>query len=221
MSNNLSTNRLHPLSLLLMSIIFLMAVFLKLPLIKLTLIYFVFLPYLFQGDPNPKQDFKKISYISFAVLLLVIMKIIYAHESIQVILTYGLRMFFLFSISTFAFAAIDFDKIFNYLMATGKLKVNWGYPLLLAMNSLQMLKSEQERISFNAKLRQLRWHQRYFIFFPVLVFAIRHSERGAMSLVTRGLRADRIFYNVNYPTKRDRIILISYFLLTLTFFLVG
>jgi energy-coupling factor transporter transmembrane protein EcfT len=106
-------------------------------------------------------------------------------------------------------------------MDTGKLKVVWGYSMLLSMNSLSLLKKEQERIAFNAKLRGLKWHQRYLTFFPLLVFAIRHSERGAMALVTRGISPDKEFYHVNYMEKRDRVTLISYFLLTLTFFLVG
>jgi energy-coupling factor transporter transmembrane protein EcfT len=106
-------------------------------------------------------------------------------------------------------------------MATRKIKTIWGYPLILAINSLQLLKREQERIAFNAKLRGLKWHQCYLVFFPLLVFAIRHSERGAMALVTRGLNPHKLFYNAWLPSKRDRAILISYFLLTLTFFLVG
>ena len=204
-----------------MSIIFVVAIFFKIALMKLVLLYFVLLPYLFQDNENVKHNLKKVFYIITAVSMLVLLKIIYAHDSNLVIGEYALRLFFLFSVSMFAFLAVDFDKVFIYLMASKKFKVSWGYSLLLAMNSLQLLKREQERIVFNARLRNLKWHQRYLAFFPILVFAIRHSERGAMALVTRGLNADKLFYNVIYPTKRDRIILISYFLLTLTFYLVG
>lgn len=221
MENNLSTRKIHPLILFLMSIIFVVAIFFKIAIMKLVLLYFVLLPYLFQNNENVKQNLKKVFYIITAVSMLVLLKIIYSHDSNLVIREYALRLFFLFSISMLTFMAVDFDKVFVYLMASKKLKVTWGYSLLLAMNSLQLLKREQERIVFNARLRNLKWHQRHLALFSILVFAIRHSERGAMALVTRGLNADKLFYNVIYPTKRDIIILISYFLLTLTFYLVG
>ena len=221
MDNHPNSRKIHPIILLLMATIFFMAIFFKTGILKLMLLYFVLLPYLFQGNEDVKQNLKKIFYIIAAVGMLVILKILYAHDTNLVIGEYAIRLFCLFSVSMFAFLAIDFDKVFIYLMASKKLKVTWGYSLLLSMNSLELLKREQERIVFNARLRNLKWHQRHLAFFPILVFAIRHSERGAMALVTRGLNADKLFYNVIYPTKRDRIILISYFLLTLTFYLVG
>lgn len=225
MDNHLTTRKIHPLILFTMSTIFVASIFFKIGILKLALLYFVLLPYLFQNNNSDNEDIKKnlkkILYIIAAVGMLVILRILYAHDSAVVIAEYSLRLFFLFSVSMFTFLAVDFDKVFIYLMASGKLKVTWGYSLLLAMNSLQLLKREQERILFNARLRNLKWHQRHLAFFPMLVFAIRHSERGAMALVTRGLNPDKLFYNVLYPIKRDRIILISYFLLTLTFYLVA
>jgi hypothetical protein len=213
--------QIHPLALLLMAIIFLVATFLKLTMLKLMLLYFVLLPYLFQKQSDIKLHLKKFTYILFAVLMLVILKVAYSHDTVHYIFEYAIRLFFLFSVSMFSFSIIDFDKIFIYLMASEKLKTIWGYSLLLAMNSLQLLKREQERIAFNAKLRGLKWHQQYLVFFPILVFAIRHSERGAMALVTRGLSPKKLFYRVSFPSKQDRIILISYLLLTLTFFLAA
>jgi hypothetical protein len=221
MDKNLKDRPIHPFSLLLMAIIFLLATFCKLKTLKLSLLYFVLFPYLFQGQKKNQVNFTRIIYIVFAVFLMVVLKVIYAHDSLHEILKYAIRLFFLFTVSTFSFSAVDFDKVFIYLMATRKIKTIWGYPLILAINSLQLLKREQERIAFNTKLRGLKWHQRYLVFFPLLVFAIRHSERGAMALVTRGLNPHKLFYNAWLPSKRDRAILISYFLLTLTFFLVG
>lgn len=213
--------KIHPLNLFLMSLIFIIAIFFKMNLLKLSLLFAVLLPYVFPSEMPAKELLKKVSYILFAICSLVVLKLLYAHEDLTAILQYSFRLFFLFFVSMLSFAVIDFDKIFVYLMSTKKMKVNWGYPMLLAMNSLQLLKTEQERIAYNARLRNLKWHQRYLVFFPLLVFAIRHSERGAMALVTRGLNPDKVFYHVDIPTKRDRIILISYFLLTLTFFLVA
>jgi hypothetical protein len=215
------SNKIHPINLLIMSLIFFVAILAKLALIKTMILYFSLLPYVFQGQNEIKENIKKLLFIILAVLVLVLMKIIYAHDSKLAIWEYAVRLYFLFSVSAFSFSGIDFDKVFIYLMASKKMKVTWGYSMLLAMNSLQLLKEEQERISFNAKLRGLKWHRRYLTFFPLLVFAIRHSEKGAMALVTRGINSEKLFYNAVYPTKRDRAILISYLLLTLTFFLVA
>ena len=214
------SNKIHPLTLLVMSLIFLATIFVKMTLVKTMILYFVLMPYVFQGNDEVRTNLKKMVYIIVAVTMLVVMKLLYSHDNVRLIAAYAIRLYFLFSVSMFSFAAIEFDKVFTYLMATKKLKVTWGYSMFIAMNSLQLLKKEQERINFNAKLRGVKWHQRYLTFFPLLVFAIRHSERGAMALVTRGINPDKLFYNVLYPTKRDRAILISYFLLTLTFFAV-
>ena len=214
-------SKLHPLHLLLMSFAFLAGIFLKLTNIKIMFLYLVLMPYVFKLPENIWDDTKKYIYIFSAIMLLVVLKLFYGNESSLEISQYALRMFFLFSMSMLSFSAIDFDQIFIYLMSIKKLKVEWGYSLLLAMNSLKLLMREQERITYNAKLRNLKWHQRYLTFFPVLVFAIRHSERGAMALVTRGLNSDKLFYYVRTPKTRDHVILGSYLFLTATFFLVG
>jgi energy-coupling factor transporter transmembrane protein EcfT len=204
-----------------MSFAFLAGIFLKLTNIKIMFLYLVLMPYVFKLPENIWDDTKKYIYIFSAIMLLVVLKLFYGNESSLEISQYALRMFFLFSMSMLSFSAIDFDQIFIYLMSIKKLKVEWGYSLLLAMNSLKLLMREQERITYNAKLRNLKWHQRYLTFFPVLVFAIRHSERGAMALVTRGLNSDKLFYYVRTPKTRDHVILGSYLFLTATFFLVG
>jgi energy-coupling factor transporter transmembrane protein EcfT len=217
-------NKYHPVTLLVMSVLFMLAIFFKLSIFKISLLFSILAPYLVHGNFERKKwkvNLKRLGYIVFAISMLVILKLFYTSDGPKQILEYSLRMFYLFSISMLSFLSVDFDKLFIYLMASDKIKTIWGYPLLLAINSLQLLKEEQERISFNAKLRGLKWHQRYLLLFPLLVFAIRHSERGAMALSTRGLNPNKLYYQVHYPSKRDRAILTSYFLLTLTFFLVG
>jgi energy-coupling factor transporter transmembrane protein EcfT len=69
-----------------------------------------------------------------------------------------------------------------------------GYPLLIAMNSILLFKEEFDRIKLSAKFRGLGLKDRLFALFPLLVFAIRHSQRGSLSLVTRGLNPNKSFY---------------------------
>jgi energy-coupling factor transporter transmembrane protein EcfT len=105
-----------------------------------------------------------------------------------------IRLFLASFLSMSSGAVIDYTKVVLHLIVHKGLKLFWGYPILLAMNSIALFKEEFERIRINAKLRELPWQDQLSLFFPLLVFAIRHSQRGALSLVTRGLNHQKSFY---------------------------
>ena len=124
--------------------------------------------------------------------------VIYSINIYRNALTNGLgnfmRIFMLSLVSMSSTYAIVYSKVILYLMSNRKLKVSLGYPLLIALNSILLFKKEFMRIRLAAKLRGLsRWNQ-VFILFPLLVFAIRHSQRGALSLITRGLNPNKTLY---------------------------
>jgi len=50
-----------------------------------------------------------------------------------------------------------------------------------------------DRLRIIAKQRELDLKDRMAFFFPLLVFAIRHSQRGSLALVTRGLSEKKVF----------------------------
>jgi energy-coupling factor transporter transmembrane protein EcfT len=104
------------------------------------------------------------------------------------------RLFFVSFFSMSAGAAIDYTRVLMHLMVQKRLKLFLGYPILLAINSIALFKDEFERIKINARLRELPIKDKLSLFFPLLVFAIRHSQRGALSLVTRGLNQKKSFY---------------------------
>ncbi len=120
---------------------------------------------------------------------------------------------------------IDYSKVILYLIVQKGLKPFYGYPLLLAMNSIVLFKKEFERIKINGRLRGLRGRDKVFIFFPLLVFAIRHSQRGALSLVTRGLNNKKSFYFSYEISAFDKtqlkLFLFFYLLLTALLLITG
>lgn len=123
------------------------------------------------------------------------------------------RLFMLSLVSMCSTFAIIYTKVILYLIIHKGLKVIMGYPLLIALNSILLFKEEFDRIRLSARFRGLGWWDRLFILFPLLVFAIRHSQRGALSLVTRGLNPNKSFYFGYEIVPSDRRWLRSFFLM--------
>ena len=121
-------------------------------------------------------------------------KLVFYRASLERATASMVKLFLISFLSMTSGAVIDYTKVVLYLIVHKGLKLFWGYPFLLAMNSITLFKVEFERIRINAKFRNLPWLDQFSIFFPLLVFAIRHSQRGALSLVTRGLTDQKSFY---------------------------
>lgn len=109
-------------------------------------------------------------------------------------------------ISLSSIMAINFEKIMIYFMSNKIINVNLGYPLLLAFNSISLIKSEFEKIRINARFRRLSIAKQINIFFPLLVYSIRHADRGALSLITRGLNENKTFYFSTELRLKDKIL---------------
>ncbi len=131
-------------------------------------------------------------------------KLTFYGASIDKSLTSLYRLFLVSLLSMSSGVVIDYTKVILHLIVHKGLKLFWGYPLLLAMNSVALFKEEFDRIKINAKMRNLPLKDKLFLFFPLLVFAIRHSQRGALSLVTRGLNEKKTFYFSYDVTNSDK-----------------
>ena len=119
------------------------------------------------------------------------------------------RLFLLTSLSVSSLQGLSYTKIMLYLSSSKIMSVNMAYPILMALHSIELLKEEFMRIRLSLKMRGMsRWRQ-IFILFPLLVFAIRHSERGSLSLVTRGINSDKNYYFDYGVKKRDWVIFLS------------
>jgi energy-coupling factor transporter transmembrane protein EcfT len=130
-----------------------------------------------------------------------------------------LRLMLVSFLSMASGVVIDYTKVVLHLIVHKGLRLFWGYPFLLALNSIALFKSEFERIRINSRLRDLPWKDQLSLFFPLLVFAIRHSQRGALALVTRGLSDEKTFY-FSYDLSPSDKFLFRLFLVSFVF-LIG
>lgn len=172
-----------------------------------------FLLYLYRKNGLPNKVLIKLSVFAlFFSSVFLFLNLLYPGEKLQVgeqisigtvtfykaalmngLINFG-RLFMLSLVSMCSTYAIIYTKVILYLIIHKGLKVILGYPLLIALNSILLFKEEFNRIRLSAKFRGLGWWDRLFVLFPLLVFAIRHSQRGSLSLVTRGLNPNKSFY---------------------------
>lgn len=124
-----------------------------------------------------------------------------------------LRIGFISSISFLSLFAINFEKLLVYFLEKKWMSAKLGYPLLLAFNSVSLLRAEYQKIQINAKFRNISLVERWNTLFPLLVFAIRHADRGAMSLITRGLNENKSYYFEVKLMKRDLMVFIGFLIL--------
>ena len=161
---------------------------------------FLFLNLLYPGEKLQTGDIIVIGQVSF-----------YKAALINGLKNFS-RLFLLSLVSMSSTYALAYTKVILYLIIHKGLKVFMGYPLLIALNSILLFKEEFDRIRMSARFRGLGWSERLFTLFPLLVFAIRHSQRGSLSLVTRGLNPNKSFYFGYDLGAQDRKIL-RYFML--------
>lgn len=127
-----------------------------------------------------------------------------------------IRLWLLSLVSMSSTYAITYTRMILYLIIHKGLKILFAYPLLIALNSILLFKDEFNRIRMSARFRELPFWSRIFTLFPLLVFAIRHSQRGALSLVTRGLSPSKSFYFSYELQNKDRYILGLFYILLLS-----
>lgn len=120
------------------------------------------------------------------------------------------RLILLSSISMGMIYVVNFEKVIIFFMRHKILSAKWGYSLLLAFNSIGSMNAEIEKIQINAQFRNIPFLERMNLIFPLLVYAIRHADRGSMALVTRGLSEDKDFYFDTFIRNADKKISILF-----------
>ena len=124
-----------------------------------------------------------------------------------------LRIVCISSISIMSAYLINYEKIFIYLMNKKKMSAQTGYALILALNSIALMKSELSKINLNARFRGVVFYKRVNVLFSLLVFTIKHADRGAMSLITRGLTSEKLFYYDSSMRPIDKTVAYLFFLI--------
>lgn len=203
---------------------FISITFLLMPLsflLKLVMWAGVFCLYFKQG--LSKKQFSTLFVISFVfALLFIVLNLIYPAERFlkgETVVIFNvvfyknvlnnaflnfLRILLLSHVSMASGLVINYTKVILYLSQSKKIKVNISYPLLIAINSVELFQSEYQRIKIALKFRGFSFFRQHLVIFPLLVFAIRHSQRGALSLVTRGLSKSKSYYYNYAPSLEDQ-----------------
>ncbi|MBS1174636.1 MAG: hypothetical protein H6R05_767 [Burkholderiaceae bacterium] len=116
----------------------------------------------------------------------------------------------LLRVTTMTWVALMSGKMLNlrdvvsFALQRGWLSMNIAYALQLGFGSIELMRAEIRRIILSATLRGLNWREKFLQWLPILIFALRHATRGAMSLRARGLHASsarKTFY-YNYQSTR-------------------
>ncbi len=105
------------------------------------------------------------------------------------------RAILLTFVSVSASFIVDFEWLLLFMMSKKILSPTKGYPIFAAINAIEHLKEEKKRLDHLAKMRGLTGLRHQFrLILPLLVFAVRHSQRSATAMIARGLSDDKIFY---------------------------
>jgi len=144
------------------------------------------------------------------ISLLLLTNMLFGQENLRELFPSLQRLFWLFIVSICSAHLVDYEKLLLYCMSRKWLSVMIGYPMLIAINSVSLLKEEVQRIKISFRFKGVPMYKKLFVLFPLLVFAIRHSQRGAIALVTRGLNKDKNFYFSYDILTRDRRLLLSF-----------
>ncbi len=105
------------------------------------------------------------------------------------------RAILLTFVSVSASFIIDFEWLLLFMMSKKVLSPTKGYPIFAAINAIEHLKEEKKRLDHLAKMRGLTGIRHQFrLILPLLVFAVRHSQRSATAMIARGLNDQKNFY---------------------------
>ncbi|MBF0360113.1 MAG: hypothetical protein HQK49_03840 [Oligoflexia bacterium] len=133
------------------------------------------------------------------------------------------RLMLLSIISMNSSFVIGLDRLVLYVVAQNKRYVNLCYAILVALNSITLLKEERERIDIVAKFRGIPKRKRLITIFPLLVFAVKHSQRAAMAMLARGINKDKTYYFNYVVSDNDRInmkVLILFYIIHLIYYFI-
>jgi len=105
-----------------------------------------------------------------------------------------IRLFFVSTLSVSSLAVIHGEVILLYLAQQKKFPVMLVYPLLFSLSSIGLFKQKFELYRLNHRLRETKGWVLPKMLFQFLVFTLRFSESGALSLIARGLSENKLYY---------------------------
>lgn len=139
--------------------------------------------------------FIKISLYTAAFTgLYLLMVLLFPNANKAFDLSVFIRLFFVSTLSVSSLEVIYGEVILLYLAQHKKFPVLLIYPLLFSLSSIGLFKQKFELYRLNHQLRQTKGWVLPKILFQFLVFTLRFSESGALSLIARGLSENKFYY---------------------------
>ena len=105
-----------------------------------------------------------------------------------------IRLFFISTLSVSSLEVLHGEVILLYLAQKKKFPVMLIYPLLFSLSSINLFKQKFELYRLNHQMRQTKGWVLPKMLFQFLVFTLRFSESGALSLIARGLSENKFYY---------------------------
>ena len=139
--------------------------------------------------------FLKISFYaaSFTVIYLA-MVLLFPNPGKAFDISVFVRLFFISTLSVSSLEVLHGEVILLYLAQKKKFPVMLIYPLLFSLSSINLFKQKFELYRLNHQMRQTKGWVLPKMLFQFLVFTLRFSESGALSLIARGLSENKFYY---------------------------
>lgn len=122
------------------------------------------------------------------------------------------RLFLVSFISMASVYALSYEKVILWMLQSRMISTQVGYPILIALNAISLFKSEFQKMKMSLRLRGIKHFQFIYTLFPLLVFSVRQSQRGALSLITRGMNQNKTYYFDYSIKKNDMMLLVVMFI---------
>lgn len=139
--------------------------------------------------------FIKISlYTSSFTGIYLLMVVLFPNPERALDISIFIRLLFVSTLSVSSLEVICGEVILLYLAQQKKFPVMLIYPLLFSLSSIGLFKQKFELYRLNHQMRQTKGWMLPRILFQFLVFTLRFSESGALSLIARGLSENKFYY---------------------------
>lgn len=183
----------HPLILLLLSLIPIFAILLLGPNVTTIFLFLIHSLLCLICGLGFKRYLKLFLLVVLFSLSLFVLNFLYS--TLNMAFYNFFRAILLTFVSVSASFIVDFEWLLLFMMSKKVLSPTKGYPIFAAINAIEHLKEEKKRLDHLAKMRGLTGFRHQFrLILPLLVFAVRHSQRSATAMIARGLNDDKNFY---------------------------
>lgn len=177
----------------------------------LTLIVIAIINVLVLADIRIK-NILALSFLLFPTILGFFLSTIFFNNGNNILLNstiLSVRLFSISFISIIYMLHLNMIHTIYFFMIKLKLSPKYGYPIIVAINSIGFLKKEYLRIRAINKMRFYTNRISFSLIYTILVNSIRYSNAAASMMEARGINSNKTFiYNKMFFNYYDCVILI-------------